>query len=113
MIMIEITAIIRPEKWSATARELRQAGVMAMTRHRAMGRGRQKGLNQGEGKISIRLLPKCWLMFVVKESQVEVALAALTRANRTGEIGDGKIFLSPVAETYRIRTEEVGYPALY
>lgn len=113
MIMKEIIAVIRPGKWSATARELRDAGVTAMTRHRAMGRGRQKGLNSGEGKVSVRLLPKWWLMLVLKEDQVEAAIAALNRANRSGEIGDGKIFLSPVAETLRVRTEEVGYPALY
>jgi nitrogen regulatory protein PII len=103
----EINAVIRPGKWSATVRELREAGIAAMTRHRAMGRGRQKGLS------GVRLLPKWWLIFVVKDEQVEAALAALQRANRTGEIGDGKIFVSPVRETYRIRTEETGYPALY
>ena len=113
MIMKEITAIIRPGKWSATAKALKDAGVTAMTRHRAMGRGKQKGLQAADGKISVRLLPKWWLMFVVKEAQVEAALAAIQLANRSGEIGDGKIFVSPVAETFRIRTEEVGYPALY
>ena len=111
--MKEIIALIRPGKWSATARELREAGVTAMTRHRAMGRGRQKGLAPGQGSPGVRLLPKWWLMFVVKDEQLEAALASLMRSNRTGEIGDGKIFVSPVVETYRIRTEEVGYPALF
>jgi len=113
MIMREITAIIRPGKCSATARALKEAGITAMTRHRAMGRGKQKGLAGVDGKGSVRLLPKWWLMFVVKEGQVDAALDALNRANRTGEIGDGKIFVSPVIENFRIRTEEVGYPALY
>lgn len=110
-MMKEISAVIRPGKWSATARELKEAGFSAMTRHRVMGRGKQKGLSGGSGP-GVRLLPKWWLILVLEEAQVDDAIAALIRANRTGEIGDGKIFVSPVAETLRLRTEEIGYPAL-
>lgn len=111
--MKEISAVIRAAKWPATARALRDAGIAAMTRHRAMGRGKQKGLQNPEGGTKVRLLPKWWLMIVVKDEQVDAALFALIKANRTGEIGDGKIFVAPVKETYRVRTEEIGYPALF
>jgi nitrogen regulatory protein PII len=111
-MMKEISAVIRPGKWGATARELKEAGVFAMTRHRAMGRGKQKGLRFGDEGAGVRLLPKWWLMIVVDEASVDAVVAALLRANQTGEIGDGKIFVSPVVETLRVRTEEIGYPAL-
>ena len=111
-MMKEITIIIRSGKWSATARELKEAGFYAMTRHRAMGRGKQKGLQSGADGGGVRLLPKWLLVLVVEEAQVDDAIAALVRANRTGEIGDGKLFVSPVKETLRVRTEEIGYPAL-
>jgi nitrogen regulatory protein PII 2 len=110
-MMKEIAAVIRPGKWGSTSRELKEAGVYAMTRHRVMGRGKQKGLKGGEGG-GVRLLPKWWLILVVEEARVDQVVAALMRANRTGEIGDGKIFVSPVRETLRVRTEETGYPAL-
>jgi nitrogen regulatory protein PII 2 len=111
-MMKEITVIIRSGKWGATARELKEAGFHAMTRHRAMGRGKQKGLRYGEEGAGVRLLPKWLLILAVEEAQVDDAVAALIRANRTGEIGDGKLFVSPVKETLRVRTEEIGYPAL-
>ena len=110
--MKEITAVIRPGKWSATARELKKSGIFAMTRHRVMGRGKQKGLQSGDGGGGVRLLPKWWLILVVEEAQVDDVISALVRCNRTGEIGDGKIFVSPVRETLRVRTDEIGYPAL-
>ena len=108
----EITAIIRSGKWSDTARELRAAGFHAVTRQRALGRGKQKGLSRGGGGVRVRLLPKWLLSLAVEEGQVEAAVEALIRANRTGEIGDGKIFVSPVGGVLRVRTEETGYPAL-
>lgn len=111
--MKEITCLLRSGKWTASARELREAGFYAMTRHRASGRGRQKGLYGGSGEGGVRLLPKWLLTMVVEDSRVEAALEALIRANRTGSIGDGKIFISAVTETIRVSTDEFGYPALY
>jgi nitrogen regulatory protein PII 2 len=111
-MMKEITFILRSSQWNKTVRELREAGFYAMTRHRAMGRGKQKGLSYGEEGAGVRLLPKWLLILVVEEAQVDAAVAALIRANRTGEIGDGKIFISPVVATQRVRTDEIGYPAL-
>lgn len=110
--MKEITCLLRSSKWNATARELREAGFFAMTRHRASGRGKQKGLQGGSGEGGVRLLPKWLLIMVVQDDQVKAAVDALTRANRTGSIGDGKIFISKVTETVRVSTDEFGYPAL-
>ena len=111
-MMKEISAVIRSGKWSDTLRELKAAGVQAVTRQRAMGRGKQKGLVFNQDGSGVRLLPKWMLTIVVDEAGVDAALQALIRANQTGEIGDGKIFVSPVAQTLRVRTEESGYPAL-
>lgn len=110
--MKEIMCLLRSSKWNATARELREAGFFAMTRHRASGRGKQKGLRGGEGEGGVRLLPKWQLIMVVEDRQVQPAVEALIRANRTGSIGDGKIFITKVTETVRVSTEEFGYPAL-
>jgi nitrogen regulatory protein PII len=110
--MKEITFLLRSSKWNATARELREAGIYAFTRHRASGRGKQKGLGQSGAEGSVRLLPKWLLIAVIQDSQLEAVVAALIRANRTGNIGDGKIFVSPVLETIRVSTDEFGYPAL-
>jgi nitrogen regulatory protein PII 2 len=60
----------------------------------------------------VRLLPKWLLTIVVDEAGVDAAVAALMRANQTGSIGDGKIFVSPIAQTLRVRTDESGYPAI-
>jgi nitrogen regulatory protein PII 2 len=111
--MKEIICLLRCGKWNATARELREAGFFAMTRHRASGRGKQKGLYGGSGEGGVRLLPKWLLTMVVEDGHVGRAVEALIRANRTGSVGDGKIFISAIQQTVRVSTDEFGYPALY
>jgi nitrogen regulatory protein PII 2 len=100
----ELTAIIRSNKWKATAEALRNAGFPALTRQRVYGRGRQKGLRYGSepGAGGIPVLPKWMLTLVVEDEQVDAALAAIVAANRSGEIGDGKIFVSKLGGALRL-----------
>lgn len=110
----EITAILRSNKWKATLEALRQAGFFALTRQRVYGRGRQKGLRYGvePGAGGIPAFPKWMLTLVVEDADVDAAMAAIVAANRTGEIGDGKIFISTVSDALRLSTLERGADAL-
>ncbi len=104
----EIIAIIRTGKWAETLVKLEEIGIAGFTRQRVYGRGKQRGLRysaDGEDK-GISFLPKWMVTIVVEDSKVDAVVAALIKANRTGEIGDGKIFICPVVESVRIRTNE-------
>ena len=108
-MMKEITAIIRPGKWAETLVKLDEIGVIGFTRQRIYGRGKQKGLRysaEGEENRGISFLPKWMVTVVVEDSKVDAVVAALITANRTGEIGDGKIFICTVSDSIRIRTNE-------
>jgi nitrogen regulatory protein P-II 1 len=110
----ELTAIIRSGKWKATSEALREAGFLAMTRQRVYGRGRQKGLRYGTEPNSggIPVLPKWMLSLFVEDAQVDAAVQAICAANRTGVIGDGKIFISSVAGVTRLSDLQSGAAAL-
>lgn len=99
-----IRAIIRPEKVDAVAEALDAAGFPALTRIDVFGRGRQKGIKVGD--IVYDSLPKAMLMIVVEDEQLEKAVKVIQGSSYTGNIGDGKIFISPVDEVYTIRTGE-------
>lgn len=105
----EIIAVIRPGKWAETLVKLEEIGLAGFTRQRIYGRGKQRGLRYGadgeEGK-GISFLPKWMVTIVAEDSKVDAVVDALMKANRTGEIGDGKIFIGPVADSVRIRTNE-------
>lgn len=108
-MMKEITAIIRPSKWPETLQKLGEAGILGLTRQRIYGRGKQKGLRYSEaegGLEGISFLPKWMVTLVVEDEQVDRILAAIISANRTGEIGDGKIFIGSLSEVVRVRTNE-------
>lgn len=105
----EITAIIRTGKWAETLVKLEEIGVIGFTRQRVYGRGKQKGLrytSEGDESRGISFLPKWMITIVVEDSKVDAVVGALAKANRTGEIGDGKIFISSVSDSVRIRTNE-------
>lgn len=104
----EVVAVIRSGKWPDTLARLEEAGVAAYTRYRVYGRGKQRGLRYGGGETEsgIVFLPKWLLFLVVEDSRVDSVIRALVDANRTGEIGDGKIFVCPIAGCVRIRTDE-------
>ena len=110
----ELTAIVRSNKWKATAEALRNAGFPALTRQRVYGRGRQKGLRYGSepGAGGIPVLPKWMLTLVVEDGQVDRAIEALIAANRSGEIGDGKIFVSKIGGALRLSDLKTGIEAL-
>jgi nitrogen regulatory protein P-II 1 len=110
----KVEAIIKPFKLDEVKNALGKAGVQGMTVTEARGFGRQKGhKEQYRGaEYTVDLVPKVKLEIVVADSAVAAVLDAIMRAARTGEIGDGKIFVSPLDEVIRIRTGEKGEAAV-
>jgi nitrogen regulatory protein PII len=105
----EIVAIIRPGKWAETLVALEKIGVAGFTRQRVYGRGKQRGLRYSaelEDNRGISFLPKWMVTLVVEDSKVDAVVEALMGSNKTGDIGDGKIFVIPVSSSIRIRTNE-------
>lgn len=112
--MKHIIAIIRPEKLDDVRAALQEVGYSGLMISDIEGHGKQKGIVQqwrGE-KYKVDLIPKIKLEIVVKDSEVEKIKKMLIEKARTGEIGDGKIFISTVDEVIRIRTGEEGETAL-
>ncbi|OGR84858.1 MAG: hypothetical protein A2901_04050 [Elusimicrobia bacterium RIFCSPLOWO2_01_FULL_54_10] len=114
--MKEIIAIIRPNQWPKTKARLLEEGYNAFTVHRVYGRGRQKGLQylskSREVIEGICFLPKRMVTLFVPVEDVEKVIGLLTESNRTGEIGDGKIFVCPLEMVERVRTGEKGSEVL-
>ncbi|WP_340695476.1 P-II family nitrogen regulator [Hydrogenobacter thermophilus] len=100
-----VRAFIRPEKEQEVVLALEGAGFPALTKMSAMGRGKQKGLKVGD--VVYEELPKTLLLIVVKDDEVDRVVSIIQEQARTGNIGDGKIFVSPVEEVITIRTGEV------
>jgi len=112
--MKKIEAIIKPFKLDDVREALSDVGVAGMTATEVKGFGRQKGhteLYRGAEYV-VDFLPKVKIEVVVDEDQVDTCLEAITEAARTGKIGDGKIFVTPVERTIRIRTGEEDEAAL-
>ncbi|MFC3077942.1 P-II family nitrogen regulator [Phenylobacterium terrae] len=112
--MKKIEAIIKPFKLDEVKEALQELGVQGMTVLEAKGYGRQKGqteLYRGAEYV-VDFLPKIKIEVVVGDDQLQAALEAIVTAARTGRIGDGKIFVSDVAEVLRIRTGETGTSAI-
>ncbi|MEI6030801.1 MAG: P-II family nitrogen regulator [Synechococcaceae cyanobacterium ELA739] len=109
-----ITALVRPSKVDAVKSALVALEIIGMTVSDARGFGRQKGqVERYRGnEFTVDFLPKSKIVVVVADDKVTPAIEAITKAARTGEIGDGKIFVVPVEETIRIRTGESGEIAL-
>lgn len=113
--MKKIEAIIRPEKLEATKSALVAKGIVGLNVVHVTGRGVQKGIvhtgRTGE-RIEVDMLPKVKLELVVADAQVAVAVDTICQVSRTGNIGDGKIFIYPVEDAIRVRTGERGEAAL-
>ncbi len=112
--MKKVEAVIKPFKLDEVKEALQEVGVKGMTVTEAKGFGRQKGhteLYRGAEYV-VDFLPKVKLEVVVEDQLVERVVEAIAEAARTGRIGDGKIFVSPVEEVIRIRTGERGPDAL-
>jgi len=112
--MKKIEAVIRVEKLEEVADSLEALGYPGMMVSHIEGHGRQKGLvEQFRGReYKVSFLPKIKIDIVVRDSDVEKIISAISRIAKTGEIGDGKIFISPVENVMRIRTGEKGEIAI-
>ncbi len=112
--MKKIEAIVRVEKLDRVKRALEKSGYPGMTILTVEGHGKQKGLvQQFRGReYKVDLLPKRKIEIVAKDEEVERILTTIMEVARTGEIGDGKIFVSSVHQAMRIRTGERGESAL-
>ena len=99
-----IRAIIRPDREDRVVEALEAAGIVSLTKMDVLGRGQQRGIQVGATVYDE--LPKVQLMVVVEDAQVEAAIAAIEGGAKTGQHGDGKIFISPVDAAYTIRTGE-------
>ena len=99
-----IRAFIRPEKEQEVVLALEGAGFPSLTKMPVFGRGKQKGLTVGP--VHYDELPKMLIMTVVEDKDVDKVMKVITDKARTGFIGDGKIFISPVESAYTVRTGE-------
>ena len=109
-----VTAIIKPFKLDEVREALSAIGVTGITVTEVKGFGRQKGhteLYRGAEYV-VDFLPKVKVELIVGDSLVDRAIEAIVKAARTGKIGDGKIFVTPVEQALRIRTGETGSNAL-
>jgi nitrogen regulatory protein PII len=105
-----IKAIVRPNKVDDVKDALGAVGLPGMTVTEVRGHGKQKGhtaIYRGK-EYDVSLLPKMQIEVVVPDTLVDDAVAAIIQAARTGEIGDGRVFVMPVEASYRIRTGEQG-----
>jgi len=113
--MKKIEAIIRTEKLEEVKNALTGAGFVGLNIVAVIGRGRQRGLaytGRGETSYPVDMLPKTKLEVVAQDSEVERAVETIVQAARTGTVGDGKIFVTPVEQVIRVRTGERGKDAL-
>ena len=108
--MKKIEAIIRPERLQDVQDALDGLGVSGLTVSDVVGCGRQKGYTEQYrgSRANISLLPKIKVESVVPPGMVDVAVKAIVEAARTGDIGDGRVFVYPVEQAIRIRTGESG-----
>jgi nitrogen regulatory protein PII len=108
--MKKIEAIIKPFKLEEVKDALGEVGIQGMTVSEVKGFGRQKGHTEiyRGSEYTVDFLPKVKLEIVVADENVEAAIQAIIKAAKTGKIGDGKVFVSPIEEAVRIRTEEKG-----
>ncbi|MDM7940875.1 MAG: P-II family nitrogen regulator [Methanothrix sp.] len=107
--MKKIEAIIRPERLEQVKLALEERGFIAMTVTEVLGRGEQKGikLQYRGGTLDVDLLPKLKLELYVQDDDVDSAMKTICDAGRTGKFGDGRIFVSPVEKSGKVRTGEV------
>jgi nitrogen regulatory protein P-II 1 len=112
--MKKIEAVIKPFKLDEVKEALQELGVQGMTVLEAKGYGRQKGhteLYRGAEYV-VDFLPKIKIEMVVADDQAQAVVDAICAAARTGRIGDGKIFVTDIADVIRIRTGETGAQAI-
>jgi nitrogen regulatory protein PII len=112
--MKKIEAIIKPFKMEDVKEALSEAGIEGMTVSEVKGFGRQKGHTEiyRGSEYTVDFLPKVKFEIVVADDRVAKVVAAIVAAAKTGKIGDGKVFVTPIEDAIRIRTEERGDTAI-
>ena len=103
-----IKAIVRPNKVDDVREAIEKLGISGMTVTEVRGHGKQKGhtaIYRGK-EYNVSLLPKMEIELVISDEAADEAVKAIIQAARTGEIGDGRVFVLPVGQSYRIRTGE-------
>lgn len=112
--MKKIDAVIRPHKLNEVKDALLEAGIKGMTISEVRGIGRQKGQTEmyRGAEYQIDFIPKLNLEIVLPDSLLEKAVSIIISSAKTGQVGDGKLFISTVDEVIRVRTEETGESAL-
>ncbi len=108
--MKKIEAIIKPFKLNEVKSALHDVGIQGLTVTEVKGFGRQKGHTEiyRGSEYTVDFLPKVKIETVLPDGLVAQAVEVIIKAGKTGKIGDGKVFVSPIEEAYRIRTEERG-----
>ncbi|CAN5816472.1 nitrogen regulatory protein P-II [soil metagenome] len=112
--MKKIEAIIKPFKMEDVKEALAEVGIEGMTVSEVKGFGRQKGHTEiyRGSEYTVDFLPKVKFEIVVSDAMVDKAVKAISESAKTGKIGDGKIFVLPIENAIRIRTEETGENAI-
>ncbi|MBV9997796.1 MAG: P-II family nitrogen regulator [Verrucomicrobia bacterium] len=112
--MKKIEAIIKPFKLEEVKEALSDLGIEGMTVTEVKGFGRQKGHTEiyRGSEYTVDFLPKIKIEVVLADGMVDSATAAVVKAAKTGKIGDGKVFVYPIEEAIRIRTDETGEKAI-
>lgn len=112
--MKKVEAIVKPFKLEEVKDALSEVGVTGMTVTEVKGFGRQKGHTEiyRGSEYTVDFLPKLKIEIVVEDSESDSVVEAIIKAAKTGKIGDGKVFVSPIEEAIRIRTEEKGANAI-
>lgn len=112
--MKKVEAIIKPFKLEEVKEALSAVGVEGMTVIEVKGFGRQKGHTEiyRGNEYTVDFLPKIKIEIILADGMVAAAVEAIVKAAKTGKIGDGKVFVSPVENAIRIRTEETGDKAV-
>lgn len=123
--MKEIIAFIRPSQMNATKKSLDELNIPSVTAIPVLGRGNQRGINTelagievgketlAKGRVSgMKFVPKRMLVIVAKDEDVDTIVKVIVKVNKTGFIGDGKIFVCPTDNAIRVRTNESGDSAL-
>ena len=113
--MNKIEAIIRPEKIDSVKNALAEAGFMGLNIVSVTGRGVQRGVtHEGRGGVTVTvdMLPKTKLEVACKDADTDKVIGIIVEHAQTGNIGDGKIFVTPIAQAIRVRTGERGEAAL-
>ena len=112
--MKKVEAIIKPFKLEEVKDALGDIGIEGMTVAEVKGFGRQKGHTEiyRGSEYTVDFLPKIKIELIIAGDRVDAAVSAIIKAAKTGKIGDGKVFVSPVEQAVRIRTEEKGEQAL-